>query len=67
MKSNVSPMWLTYYMVKWQEVQQQESGQMCTECGKLLNKTEVVEDEKGQKFEGFVCHDDKRVTWVRIG
>ena len=53
-------------MVKWQEVQQQESGQKCTECGKPLSKTEVVEDEKGQKFEGYVCHDDKRVTWIRI-
>jgi hypothetical protein len=53
-------------MVKWDDVKQEPSDQKCTECGKPLNRTEVVEDDKGQRFEGYVCHFDKRVTWIRI-
>ncbi len=67
MKSEVSPMWLTYFMVKWEEVRQQETNQKCTDCGKSLSRTEVFEDGKGRKFEGYVCHKDRRVTWVRTG
>jgi hypothetical protein len=67
MKTNVSPMWLTYFMVKWDDVQQQVSDQKCTLCGRLLSRTEFIEDEKGQKYEGYVCHPDKQVTWVRAG
>lgn len=67
MKSNVSPMFLTYFMMNWDEVGQEVTGQRCTECGRFLSKTEVVEDGKGQKYEGYVCHTDKRVTWLRVG
>ena len=66
MKTNVSPMFLTYFMVKWGEVKQRESGQKCTLCGKALMRTEVVTDTKGINYEGFVCHPDKQVTWVRL-
>ncbi len=59
-------MWLTYFMVKWDEVKQETAGQRCSDCGRPLNRTEAVEDETGQKFEGYVCHADKRVTWVRV-
>jgi hypothetical protein len=65
MKTIVSPMWLTYFMVKWDEVQQQVSDQKCTRCGRFLSKSEFFEDEKGQKYEGYVCHPDKQVTWVK--
>ncbi len=67
MKTKVPAIFLTYFMVNWGEVHQETSSQKCTDCGQSLRKTEVVEDEKGQKFEGYVCHSDKRVTWVRIG
>jgi hypothetical protein len=59
-------MWLTYFMVKWEGVQQEPSEQKCTDCGKPLSKTEVVEDDIGQKFVGYVCHSDKRVTWLKV-
>ncbi|HYA55533.1 MAG TPA: hypothetical protein VED22_01920 [Nitrososphaerales archaeon] len=67
MKTKISPMWLTYFMVRWDEINQEESDQKCNECGKPMMKTELVIDEKGRKYEGFVCHSDKQVTWVRVG
>ena len=66
MKTSVSPMFLTYYMLEWRDVKQTESDQKCTVCGRPLMRTEVVSDEKGIEFEGFVCHSDKQVTWVRV-
>jgi hypothetical protein len=66
MKSSISPMFLTYYMVSWGEVKQTPSETKCTDCGRPLNRTEEFIDEKGLKYEGYVCHDDKRVTWIRI-
>ena len=67
MKTHVSPMWLTYHMLKWDEVKQEESDQRCTLCGKPMMKTEMVTDDRGRNYEGFVCHADKQVTWVREG
>ena len=66
MKSKVSPMWLTYYMVRWDGIAQDDSDQKCTECGRPMKKTELVTDDKGLSYEGYVCHPDKRVTWVRV-
>ncbi len=67
MKSDVSPMFLTYYMVKWEEVEQHQSEQRCTICSGPLMRTETVTDQKGSRYEGYVCHNDKQVTWVRLG
>jgi len=53
-------------MMKWDEVKQEESDQRCTTCGKPMMKTETIIDEKGRKYEGFVCHSDKQVTWVKV-
>jgi hypothetical protein len=53
-------------MVKWDGVKQVESEQRCTDCGHQLSRTEEFVDEKGLKYEGYVCHADKRVTWVRV-
>ncbi|MDE1853782.1 MAG: hypothetical protein KGI38_08570 [Thaumarchaeota archaeon] len=66
MKSKISPMWLTYHMVKWEETAQSDSDQKCTECGRPMKKTELLTDDKGLSYEGYVCHPDKRVTWVRV-
>jgi len=60
-------MFLTYFMMKWDEVEQHESSQMCTLCGKPMMQTEPVTDEKGANYEGYVCHPDKQITWVRVG
>ncbi len=66
MKTDVSPMWLTYFMVPWKKVEQEETGQKCTKCGKPLAKTEVFTDKAGVNYEGYVCHSDKQVTWLRV-
>jgi len=54
-------------MMQWDEVKQETSDQKCTLCGKAMMKTEAIIDEKGRKYEGFVCHFDKQVTWVKVG
>jgi NAD(P)H-flavin reductase len=59
-------MWLTYHMMKWEDVEQQESDQKCTICGRPMMQTEVITDEKGLGYQGFVCHSDKQVTWLRV-
>ena len=65
LKSDVSPMWLTYYMVKWEDVKQEPTDQNCTLCGGPLSRTEKVFFGKESTYEGYVCHEDKQVTWVR--
>lgn len=67
MKSDVSPMYLTYHMVDWQGVKQQDSEQRCQTCGGPLRLTEEVIGQNGARYEGYVCHRDKQVTWVRKG
>ena len=66
MKTKVSPMWLTYFMLKWDEVRQRESSQKCTLSGRPQMQTELITDEGGANYEGFVCHADRQVTWVRV-
>lgn len=64
-KSDVSPLFLTYHMMKWDRVRQSPSDQRCTECGGVMMKTEEVTDSDGRRFVGYVCHSDKRVIWLR--
>jgi hypothetical protein len=64
-KIAISPIYLTYYMVKWDEVKQQNSNQRCLLCGSTMMQTELVTDTKGLNYVGYVCHEDKQVTWVR--
>jgi len=59
-------MFLTYFMMKWEDVKQFKTSQKCTICGRNLMRTEVVTDEKEVDYEGYVCHRDKQVTWVRL-
>ena len=67
MRSDISPMFLTYYIVRWQDVEQRESDQRCQVCGRPLYRTEEVVDKKGSRYEGYVCHADRQVAWVRVG
>ncbi len=66
MKVDISPMLLTYYMVRWEEMEQHDSEQKCTLCGKTLMRTEIITDKRGSNYEGYVCHSDRQVTWVRV-
>ena len=65
MKTDISPMFLTYHMVKWNGVKQHDSDQKCQFCGAPLKETEELIDKAGGRYEGYVCHNDKWVTWVR--
>ncbi len=65
MKTDISPMWLTYHMLDWGAVKQEESDQKCTLCGRPLMRTETVTDGRGPEFVGYVCHQDKQVTWLK--
>jgi hypothetical protein len=65
LKTKVSPMFLTYFMVRWEGVKLEPSEQKCTICGKPLLRTEFFTDEKEVNYEGYVCHTDKQVTWLR--
>jgi hypothetical protein len=66
MKTDVSPMFLTYFMVKWDEIGQRESDQKCSACGRIMMKTETFTDQTGSNYQGYVCHTDKRVTWLKV-
>ncbi len=55
----------TYYMVDWNHVKQEASDVKCAECGSGMNRVEPAVDSKGQKYDGYVCHTDKRLLWVR--
>jgi hypothetical protein len=65
LKTDVSPLYLTYFMLDWDKVQQSPCDQKCAECGGAMSKTEPVVDSKGLEYEGYVCHLDKRVVWLR--
>ena len=54
-------------MMQWDDVKQEVCDQRCTICGRPMMKTELVTDKNGANYEGFVCHSDKQVTWVRAG
>jgi hypothetical protein len=32
-----------------------------------MNLVEQPLDYKGQKYDGYVCHTDKRLIWVKAG
>jgi len=57
----------TYHMVNWGKVVQTKSDQRCVQCGGQMNAVEAVGDEKGLVYEGLVCHNCKRVLWVKRG
>jgi len=55
----------TYFMIDWNRIQQAPSDQTCSECGTIMYKAEPAIDSKGQKFDCYVCHNDKRVIWLK--
>ena len=55
----------TYYMVDWEKTAQTQSDVKCLQCGELMDKAEPVTDNKGVSYEGLVCHNCKKVLWIR--
>ncbi len=60
-------MFWTYFMVDWSKVGQEPSDMKCAQCGKPMNQVEQAVDSSGKRFDGYVCHPDKRLIWVRAG
>lgn len=56
---------MTYYMVDWGKTGQEASDLRCAECGEPMNKVEPAVDSSGKKYDGYVCHKDKRLVWAR--
>ncbi len=55
----------TYFMIDWTKVKQTPSDQKCTECGGMMNTSEAAVDSDGHRYDGYVCHTDKRLIWVK--
>lgn len=58
-------MYMTYFMLKWDQVAQTPSDRKCLGCGGLMNRVEDVTDDKGVRYYGLVCHACKTVIWSR--
>ena len=56
---------LTYYMMDWNKAKQESSDRTCQECGQKMNKVDAVVDARGSKYDGYVCHQNKILIWVR--
>lgn len=65
LRTNVSPLFLTYYMMDWGKVSQSPSTTKCISCGGAMMSVEPVRDKKGVVFEGIVCHSCKTLLWNR--
>ena len=60
-------MFFTYYMIKWDRVKQEPSDVRCTDCGQSMYQAEPAIDSMGHRYDGYVCHTDKRLIWVKAG
>lgn len=58
-------MYMTYFMIDWTKERQTPSDQKCAQCGKPMNMTEQAVDSEGRVYDGYVCHPDKRLIWVK--
>jgi len=65
LKTSVSPLYLTYFMLDWAKVAQSPAQVRCMACSGPLVKAEPVRDSKGISFDGIVCHHCKSVIWSR--
>ncbi len=64
-KTEVSPLFLTYHMMDWKKLSQEPSETSCFSCGGKMMRVEPIKDQKGVVFEGLVCHNCKTVLWSR--
>ena len=59
-------MFVTYFMVDWKEEKVRPSGRLCTECGNEMGSLEANVGAGQTAFEGLVCHNCKRLVWLRM-
>ena len=67
MDTDISPLFLTYFMMDWGKVSQVPSTTKCFSCGEPMMSVEAIRDKKGALFEGIVCHKCKTLLWTRKG
>ena len=65
MDTDVSPLFLTYFMMDWGKVTQSSSATRCISCGGPMMSVEPVRDKKGVVYDGIVCHICKTLLWSR--
>jgi hypothetical protein len=65
LRVDVSPLFLTYFMVDWAELKQEPSETICLTCGAKMMRVEPIKDKKGIAFVGTVCHPCTTVIWSR--
>jgi len=63
--TDISPLFLTYYMMDWGKLAQGPSPTRCMSCGGPMMSVEAVKDKKGVVFDGIVCHKCKTLLWSR--
>jgi uncharacterized protein with PIN domain len=59
--------YVTYFMVNWKEEKEGPSDRRCAECGKSMGRLEATVGEGEMNYEGLVCHNCKRLIWLRNG
>ena len=67
LRTNISPLFLTYFMMDWGKVSQGPSATKCFSCGGAMMTVEPVRDKKGVVFDGIVCHKCKTLLWTKKG
>ena len=60
-----SLVYMTYYMMNWEQVSQSPSTTICASCGGAMMAVEPARDKKGLVFDGLVCHKCKTILWSR--
>ena len=55
----------TYFMMDWKKAAQSPSDRSCQVCRGQMNIVEAMTDAKGTQYDGYVCHKDKVLVWVR--
>lgn len=59
-------MFVTYFMVNWKEERESPSGKNCAECGRGMGRVEATTGESKSTYEGLVCHNCKRLVWLKM-
>jgi len=67
MRTGVSPLLLTYFMMDWSKLQQEPSETRCMKCGGAMMCVEPIRDKKGLVYDGLVCHTCKTLLWAKKG
>lgn len=58
-------MFLTYFMVNWKKEPQTQTSQPCSDCGREMRSIVANVGDGHSEYEGLVCHQCKRVVWMR--